>query len=79
MLIKELSKLTGVTPKAIRYYESIRLLPPPQRANNNYRVYSQDAVGRLRFILAARGLDFSLAHIAEFLELDFRQKIIEKL
>ena len=68
MFIHELAQQTGVTAKAIRYYESIGLLPPPQRAENNYRLYSQAAVERLRFIAAARALDFSLADIAEFLE-----------
>ena len=68
MLIQELSQLTGVTAKAIRYYESIHLMPLPQRADNNYRVYTLDAIERLRFIVAARTLDFSLADIAEFLE-----------
>ena len=68
MFIQKLSQLTGLTAKAIRYYESIGLLPPPRRADNNYRVYSPDTVERLRFIAAARALDFSLADIAEFLE-----------
>lgn len=68
MFIKELSQLTGVTAKTIRYYESIGLLPPPQRAENNYRVYSSDAVDRLRFIASIRALGFSLAEIFELLE-----------
>ena len=40
MFIQELSKLTGVTAKAIRYYESLGLMPLPRRAGNNYRVYT---------------------------------------
>lgn len=68
MYIRELSQLTGVTAKAIRYYESVGLMPPPRRADNNYRIYTSKAVERLRFIVAARALDFSLADIAEFLE-----------
>ncbi len=67
MFIHELAQQTGVTPKTIRYYESIGLLPPPERAENNYRIYSQDTVDRLRFIAAVRTLDFSLADIATFL------------
>ena len=68
MFIKELSQLTGVSTKAIRYYEAAGLMPPPQRADNNYRVYPPEAVEQLRFIAAARGLDFSLADITVFLE-----------
>ena len=68
MFIQELSKLTGVTAKAIRYYESLGLMPLPRRADNNYRVYASDAIERLRFIVGLRSLDVSLADIAEFLE-----------
>ena len=66
MFIQELAQQTGVTPKTIRYYEAIGLLPPPERAENNYRIYSQETVDRLRFIAAVRTLDFSLADIATF-------------
>ena len=67
MFIQELTQLTGVPAKTIRYYESIGLLPAPQRAENNYRRYTPEAVERLRFIVSARSLGFSLADIGEFL------------
>lgn len=67
MFIQELAKLTGVPAKTIRYYESIGLLPDPQRAENNYRQYTTDAVERLRFIVSSRSLGFNLADIGEFL------------
>jgi MerR family transcriptional regulator, copper efflux regulator len=67
MFIHELAQLTGVPAKTIRYYESIGLLPDPQRAANNYRQYKPDAVERLRFIVSARSLGFNLADIGEFL------------
>jgi len=67
MLIQELSKLAGVPAKTIRYYESIGLMPDPQRAANNYRQYTPEAVERLRFIVSSRSLGFSLAEIGEFL------------
>jgi MerR family transcriptional regulator, copper efflux regulator len=67
MFIHELAQASGVSAKTIRYYESIGLLPAPPRAENNYRQYGADAVERLRFIVSARSLDFSLTDIAEFL------------
>lgn len=67
MVIHELTQLTGVPTKTIRYYESIGLLPRPQRAANNYRQYTPAAAERLRFITSARSLGFSLADITEFL------------
>lgn len=67
MRIQELSQLAGVPAKTIRYYESIGILPPPQRGANNYRQYTPEAVERLRFIVSARSLGFSLSDIGEFL------------
>ena len=67
MFIHELAQVSGVSAKTIRYYESIGLVPDPQRAENNYRQYAPEAVERLRFIVSARGLGFSLTDIAEFL------------
>ena len=67
MFIHELAQASGVPAKTIRYYESIGLMPNPPRAENNYRQYPPDAVERLRFIVSARSLDFSLTDIAEFL------------
>jgi MerR family transcriptional regulator, copper efflux regulator len=67
MFIHELAQASGVSAKTIRYYESIGLMPEPPRAENNYRQYPPDALERLRFIVSARSLDFSLTDIAEFL------------
>ena len=67
MLIRELAQLTGVSTKTIRFYESVGLLPCPQRASNHYRVYTEADVELLRFIVGARNLEYSLAEIAEFL------------
>jgi len=67
MFIHELAQVSGVSAKTIRYYESIGLVPNPQRAENNYRQYAPEAVERLRFIVSARSLGFSLTDIGEFL------------
>lgn len=68
MRIQELANLTGVPAKTIRYYESIGLMHAPERAANNYRQYSPSAAERLRFIVSARSLGFTLADIDEFLK-----------
>ena len=67
MFIQQLANISGVPAKTIRYYESIGLLPEPERAENNYRQYTPEAVERLRFIVSARSLGFSLADVGEFL------------
>ena len=68
MFIHELAKHTGVPAKTIRYYESIRLLPPAPRGANNYRRYTSADEERVRFIASARVLGFSLDEVGEILE-----------
>jgi MerR family transcriptional regulator, copper efflux regulator len=67
MRIKELAAQSGVATKTIRYYESIGLLPAPERSANNYRQYGPADVERLRFVASARSLGLGLAEIAEIL------------
>lgn len=68
MVIHELAAQTGVPAQTIRYYESIGLVPRPQRAANNYRQYTAADAERLRFIAGARSLGVSLDDIAEILK-----------
>lgn len=58
--IGELARITGVNAKAIRHYESIGLLPRPQRQSNGYRRYSLADVNRLRLLRRIRLLGVSL-------------------
>ena len=72
MRIGELAELVGVNPKTVRYYESIGLLPDPQRRPSGYREYTNDDVDRLGFIRTAQRLGLSLAEISEILA--FRER-----
>ncbi len=74
MQINDFSQRTGLSPKTIRYYEGIGLLPPPRRLDNGYRDYDDHDVDRANFIAGARSLDFSLAHIKEILALRDQQE-----
>jgi DNA-binding transcriptional MerR regulator len=67
MLIGELGKRTGASPKTIRYYEEIGLLPPPERTPSGYRDYAGEAVSRLEFIHAAQSIGLSPGEIWEVL------------
>ncbi|MEK9945327.1 MAG: Cu(I)-responsive transcriptional regulator [Alphaproteobacteria bacterium] len=69
MNIGEVAAETGVTAKSIRYYESINLIPAPERTESGYRQYSDRDVQILHFIKRARGLGFSVAEVAELLSL----------
>jgi DNA-binding transcriptional MerR regulator len=48
--IGQVSQLTGINARTIRYYESIGLLPRPPREDNNYRRYTMADVFRLRLL-----------------------------
>jgi DNA-binding transcriptional MerR regulator len=67
--IGELAQISGVPAKTIRFYEEIGLLPPALRAENGYRLYSVEDIGRLRFIRNARSLGFTLDDLKEVLAL----------
>lgn len=67
MLIHELVNNTGISAKTIRYYESIGLIPQPERGVNNYRQYTKADVERLRFIASLRGLGVSISEIGAIL------------
>ena len=69
MNIGRASKLSGVSTKMIRYYESIGLLAAPARTKNNYRAYTAQHLARLSFIRRARALGFSIDQVQELLEL----------
>jgi len=69
----QLANEGGVNVETIRYYERHGLLPQPPRTPSGYRVFSEDAVARLRFIKRSQELGFSLKEIKELLTLRVRQ------
>ncbi|MDX1366430.1 MerR family transcriptional regulator [Pseudomonas sp.] len=62
MYIGQLAKLTACTPKAIRHYEKIGLLPAPLR-QGSYRRYDQHHVTLVRMIRQAQAVGFKLTEI----------------
>jgi MerR family mercuric resistance operon transcriptional regulator len=65
----ELARRTGCNLETIRYYETIGLIPEPPRTAGGHRSYDTAFERRLRFILRARGLGFSLEKVRELLRL----------
>ncbi|MDD4797680.1 MAG: MerR family transcriptional regulator [Eubacteriales bacterium] len=65
--VREVSKLTGVSPRTLHYYHQIGLLPPTRMTESGYRLYGEDALARLQQILFLKELDFSLEEIAALL------------
>lgn len=69
LTIGQAAERSGVSPKMLRHYESLGLLPPVARTASGYRLYGEKEVHTLRFIRRARDLGFSMAEIAELLKL----------
>ena len=67
--IGEVSEHTGLTADTLRYYERIGLLPGVSRNAGGQRRYSDNDLGRLRFIRRAQAMDFSLDEIGGLLQL----------
>jgi len=67
--VGSIAKKAGVGVQTLHYYERIGLLPKPTRSEANYRLYSPDALRRVRFIKKAQALGFRLEEIKQILDL----------
>ena len=67
LTISEVARQAGIRASAIRYYESVGLLPPPQRVSGQRR-YHPDTLRRLAFIQAAQAVGFSVAEMQTLLQ-----------
>lgn len=78
LTISEVARQAGIRASAIRYYESVGLLPLPQRVSGQRR-YHADILRRLAFIQAAQAVGFSVAEMQTLLhELDGDAPLTER-
>lgn len=68
LTIGQLAELTDVPRKTIRYYEAVGVLPPPNRSDTRYRLYSEIDVRRLELVRRARALDMGLDEVRDLVE-----------
>ncbi|MCI8502202.1 MAG: MerR family transcriptional regulator [Oscillospiraceae bacterium] len=66
--VNEVSKLTGVSVRALHHYDAIGLLKPTMVTEAGYRLYDEPALERLQQILLFRELEFPLKEIKAILE-----------
>lgn len=80
MTVNEVSKLTGVSIRTLRYYDTIGLLKPSKYTESGYRLYDDTALERLQQILLFKELEFSLKEIKAIIDApDFdRRKVLEQ-
>lgn len=72
LTIKELTNAVGqdITPRMVRHYHQLGLMPQPVRSIGNYRLYSERDVQRLKRIAALKQQGFQLSHIGKLLEVE---------
>jgi len=67
--IGEVSKKLNITPRTIRYYEELGLLDPPLRIENGIRLYSNEDIRRIKFILKLKELGLTLKEMLELTDI----------
>ena len=68
MTVHEVSRQTGVSIRALHYYDQIGLLPPAGLTQAGYRLYDDTALERLQCILLFKELGFPLKEIRGILK-----------
>jgi len=68
--IGELAKLCKVKTDTLRFYDKQGLFAPSSRTEAGYRIYTKKDAERLRFILRAKAIGFTLLEISELLSVE---------
>ncbi|MDC9604911.1 Cu(I)-responsive transcriptional regulator [Xenorhabdus griffiniae] len=69
MNISEIARKTGLTSKAIRFYEEKDLITAPGRGDNGYRHYQKRHIDELMLLRQAKEVGFTLEECRELLRL----------
>ncbi|MDJ0717134.1 MAG: heavy metal-responsive transcriptional regulator [Prochloraceae cyanobacterium] len=73
--IGEISAISQVSIKTIRYYEKLGLLCALKRTEGGFRLFSPEVIGRLNFIKRSQSLGLSLTEIGQILQIHDRGEI----
>ncbi|MCX8958061.1 Cu(I)-responsive transcriptional regulator [Erwinia psidii] len=69
MNISDIARKTGLTSKAIRFYEEKGVVTPPKRSENGYRCYTEKNLEELTLLRQARQIGFTLEECREMVSL----------
>lgn len=69
LTIQEVSQATGLSAHTLRYYERIGLIHPIEREENTRRLYTEDDIGWIDFLLKLRGTGMSIKEMQTYAEL----------
>ncbi|MFD2176938.1 Zn(2+)-responsive transcriptional regulator [Veronia pacifica] len=67
--IGQLAKKAGVSTDTLRFYEKTGLLKPDARSESGYRLYGDEALSRVHFIIEGKALGLTLEDIQELLDI----------
>lgn len=73
--IGELARQCAVTTDTIRFYEKSGLLSDVTRSDSGYRLYADEDVAKIKFILRAKRTGFTLLEVAELLSIRVDPKL----
>lgn len=70
--IKQVAETTGISTHTLRYYETLGLIHPIDRAGNTHRRYTQEDINWIQFLLKLRATGMSIQDMQAFAELQRR-------
>jgi diguanylate cyclase (GGDEF)-like protein len=77
--IGQISQITGLSKRTLRFYEVKALLVTKKRQDNHYRFYSEEDIDRILKIQFFKTLGFSLDNIREILDLLKGSQMVSEL
>ena len=69
MTIGRVAQAAGLGVETVRFYERQGLISEPARSRSGYRQYRPETIRRLKFIVRAKALGFTLQEIGDLLDL----------
>jgi DNA-binding transcriptional MerR regulator len=69
LTIQQVSEATGLSAHTLRYYERIGLIHPIEREENTRRLYTEDDIGWIDFLLKLRATGMSIKEMQIYAEL----------